>query len=118
MLFSPHELAVGLVALYRNAASPPYREMVQRAGGDHTLALSSISRIVNRRALPVTERQMAAFLQGCGVRPGTKQHDAWLAAWSRTKTVSYVVRRSLSPSWGGVHGVGLFRTGCGRSPSR
>ncbi|MFJ9825282.1 DEAD/DEAH box helicase family protein [Streptomyces sp. NPDC101160] len=34
------------------------------------------------------------------------------------KTVSYVVRRSLSRSWGGVRGVGLFRTGCGRSRSR
>jgi hypothetical protein len=30
------------------------------------------------------------------------------------KTVSYVVSRSLVRSWGGVRGVGLFRTGYGR----
>jgi hypothetical protein len=34
------------------------------------------------------------------------------------KTVSYVARRSLVRAWGGVRGVGLFRTACGRSRSR
>ncbi|MFD7499179.1 hypothetical protein ACFV8T_44255 [Streptomyces sp. NPDC059832] len=36
----------------------------------------------------------------------------------RAKTVSYVVSCSLGCAWGGIHGVGLFRTGCGRSRSR
>ncbi len=35
-----------------------------------------------------------------------------------SKTVSYVGLGRWAWLWGGVHGVGLFRTGCGRSRSR
>ncbi|MFF1977429.1 transposase, partial [Streptomyces sp. NPDC058204] len=37
------------------------------------------------------------------------------SAHVRAKTVSCVVSWSLCSAWGGVRGVGLFRTGCGRS---
>ncbi|MFD0371137.1 helix-turn-helix domain-containing protein [Streptomyces sp. NPDC127114] len=87
LIFAPYELAVGLVALHKNAGSPSYREMTRRAGGSHLLPLSSISRILNRRTLPVSQQQMAAFIEGCGVRAGTKAHDEWLAAWSRSREI-------------------------------
>ncbi|MEV4504711.1 tetratricopeptide repeat protein [Streptomyces klenkii] len=80
LISSPAELGNALVALYRNAGAPTYRQMQARAG-IHWLALSSLSRILNRRMLPGSRGQMAAFLQGCGV-PERQQGD-WVEAWRR-----------------------------------
>ncbi|MEV6332269.1 helix-turn-helix transcriptional regulator [Streptomyces sp. NPDC051909] len=78
---TPDQLADGLTAIHQNYGAPSYREMQRRAGGKHMIATSSISRILNRQMLPVDERQMAAFLQGCGMP--VKLHKEWLNAWTR-----------------------------------
>ncbi|MFD3998996.1 multiprotein-bridging factor 1 family protein [Streptomyces sp. NPDC058583] len=77
---APHALADALKAIHINYGAPTYREMQHRAGS-HVLPLSSISRILQRQMLPVDERQMAAFLTGCGVP--YKEQEAWLDAWAR-----------------------------------
>ncbi|MFG2776131.1 helix-turn-helix domain-containing protein [Streptomyces sp. NPDC048350] len=77
---APHDLADALEALHRNAGAPSYREMQRRASA-HLLPLASISRILNRKMLPVDEQQMAAFLTGCGMPSNT--HAVWLDAWAR-----------------------------------
>lgn len=72
-----------LTTLYVNQGVPTYREMQSHAGGKHMLPISSISRILNRKMLPVDEHQMAAFLQGCFVFP--RDQEKWLQAWRRVK---------------------------------
>ncbi|WKU42649.1 tetratricopeptide repeat protein [Streptomyces sp. VNUA116] len=80
LISAPAELGNALVGLYRNAGAPTYRKMQARAG-THWLALSSLSRILNRQMLPGSRGQMIAFLQGCGVPE--KQQGDWIEAWRR-----------------------------------
>ncbi|MFF2778843.1 hypothetical protein ACFVU3_28540 [Streptomyces sp. NPDC058052] len=79
----PTALLDGLAALHVNLGARPYEEMQKRVGGAHMLPLSSISRILNREMLPVDERQMAAFIQGCGVL--NRDWLKWMEAWRRVK---------------------------------
>ncbi|RSS57451.1 helix-turn-helix transcriptional regulator [Streptomyces sp. WAC01280] len=74
-------LADALEALYRNAGAPTYREMQKSAGGAYLLPLSSISRILGRKMLPVDEQQLVAFLRGC--RVPQREHGEWVEAWRR-----------------------------------
>ncbi|MFB7429043.1 hypothetical protein ACFC0K_37790 [Streptomyces hydrogenans] len=80
---TPAALLDGLAALHVNLGARPYEEMQERAGGAHMLPLSSISRILNREMLPVDEKQMNAFIQGCGVLD--RDREKWMEAWHRVK---------------------------------
>ncbi|WP_405861904.1 hypothetical protein OG361_40765 [Streptomyces sp. NBC_00090] len=80
---TPAALLNGLAALHVNLGAQPYAQMQNLAGGAHMLPLSSISRILNREMLPVDERQMAAFIQGCGVL--NRDREKWMETWRRVK---------------------------------
>lgn len=80
---TPAMLLDGLFALHVNNGARPYEEMQELAGGAPLLPLSSISRILNRGMVPVDEQQMAAFVQGCGVRRDAQ--EKWMEAWRRAK---------------------------------
>ncbi|MFF6888597.1 helix-turn-helix domain-containing protein [Streptomyces sp. NPDC012421] len=92
---TPSALLDGLAALHVNLGARPYEEMQKRAGGAPMLPLSSISRILNREMLPVDEKQMAAFIQGCGVL--NRDREKWMQAWRRVKGVERRPSRPPEP---------------------
>ncbi|MFF3843409.1 helix-turn-helix domain-containing protein [Streptomyces sp. NPDC001930] len=101
---TPAQLADALIAIHQNYGALPYREMQRRAGGKHLIATSSISRILNRLMLPVDERQMIAFLKGCGMP--SRLHEEWVNAWARAARPaanSDLTRLTLSPQGSGQH---------------
>ncbi|MFD8953911.1 helix-turn-helix domain-containing protein [Streptomyces xanthophaeus] len=89
------ELRTALVALHRQAGSPSYRHMQDRAG-QVWLALSSLSRILNRKMLPTSRGQMSAFLRGCGAPEEQRGH--WLTAWERVTRPYRLPSTRLSPA--------------------
>ena len=62
------------------------------------------------------EQGEAVARRGDAVGNGADVGEPLPAALS--KSVSYVLPGSLSRAWGGARGVGLLRTGCGRSRGR
>ncbi|WHM41119.1 helix-turn-helix transcriptional regulator [Streptomyces sp. BPTC-684] len=86
LISSQAELSLGLVDLYERDGLPSFREMQRRAGAEW-LAISSISRIVHREALPASRGQMAAFLRAC--RVSRKVQSDWLDTWQRVVSRPY-----------------------------
>ncbi|MEV6594924.1 helix-turn-helix domain-containing protein [Streptomyces acidicola] len=76
------DLSSALYALYEHAGAPPLREVQARAGGAVHLPLSTLARIVSRDTLPADERQLLAFLTGCGVE-GEERQGKWRMAWTK-----------------------------------
>ncbi|MER7514264.1 helix-turn-helix transcriptional regulator [Streptomyces lavendulae] len=74
------DLSKALEYLYEAADAPPFREMQERCGNPHALPISTISRIVARETTPADERQLLAFVHGCGIQD---QDKAWRAAWAK-----------------------------------
>lgn len=77
------DLSMALEYLYEAAGAPTFREMQERSGNPHALPISTISRIVARETTPADERQLLAFIHGCGIHD---QDDAWRAAWTKITT--------------------------------
>ncbi|MEV7173990.1 helix-turn-helix transcriptional regulator [Streptomyces sp. NPDC093224] len=74
------DLSIALEYVYEAAGAPSYREIRDRSGDPFGLSVSTVGRIVTRQSLPVDERQLLAFLHGCGVH----DHDAaWRKAWEK-----------------------------------
>ncbi|MFI5548020.1 helix-turn-helix domain-containing protein [Streptomyces sp. NPDC051815] len=74
------DLSIALEYVYEAAGAPSYREIRDRSGDPFGLSVSTVGRIVTRQSLPVDERQLLAFLHGCGVH----DHDAaWRTAWEK-----------------------------------
>ncbi|MFJ2109843.1 hypothetical protein ACIOHH_35365 [Streptomyces microflavus] len=76
------DLSQALSALYEHAGAPPLREVQANAGGSVHLPLSTLARIVSRETLPADERQLLAFLTGCGLHDQAQQRK-WSRAWAK-----------------------------------
>ncbi|MFJ4321398.1 helix-turn-helix domain-containing protein [Streptomyces lavendulae] len=77
------DLSMALEYLYEAAGAPPFREMQERCGNPHALPISTVSRIVARETTPADERQLLAFVHGCGIRD---RDDDWRDAWAKITT--------------------------------
>lgn len=80
------DLSKALEALYESAGAPPLRTVRADSGDPLALPLSTLARIVRRESLPADERQLMAFVHGCGAdnRDGRK----WLEAWEKLHTTT------------------------------
>lgn len=76
------DLAAALAELYEDAGAPPYREL-EKAGPYGVLPVSTARRITRKEALPRTQEQLVAFLEGCGVP--ARRHKEWIEAWERAR---------------------------------
>ncbi|MGW6861774.1 helix-turn-helix domain-containing protein [Streptomyces xanthophaeus] len=74
------DLSIALQYVYEAAGAPSYREIRDQSGDPFALSVSTVGRIVTRQSLPFDERQLLAFLHGCGAF----DHDAaWHKAWEK-----------------------------------
>jgi transcriptional regulator with XRE-family HTH domain len=72
------QLHAAMLDLYQRQGSPPYRQLVTRAGDQGRLSSSAISRVLRRQTVP-SLKFLLAFVTACGVtrlRP-------WETAWQR-----------------------------------
>ncbi|MEY2231121.1 MULTISPECIES: helix-turn-helix domain-containing protein [Streptomyces] len=74
------DLAQALLYVYEAAGAPSLREVHDRCGNPHALPVSTIGRIVARTTTPADEKQLLAFLHGCGIR---NRDQDWLKAWEK-----------------------------------
>ncbi|MET7650504.1 MULTISPECIES: helix-turn-helix domain-containing protein [unclassified Streptomyces] len=74
------DLSRALEYVYEAAGAPTLRELRDRSGEPLLLPISTLSRIVSRRTTPVDERQLLAFIHGCGI---THQDSLWSTAWKK-----------------------------------
>ncbi|MDD9375467.1 hypothetical protein M8Z33_02030 [Streptomyces sp. ZAF1911] len=85
------DLAVGLLYVYEAAGAPSFREVHARSGNPHALPISTVGRIVARTAMPADEKQLLAFIHGCGV---LNRDQEWVRAWRKARTGSAVASRA------------------------
>ncbi|MFJ1958797.1 helix-turn-helix domain-containing protein [Streptomyces microflavus] len=83
--FADHaDFRMGLYVLYERAGAPPLR-VVQEKGGAIYLPLTTLTRIVHQKTLPVYRQQLIAFLHGCGTR-WERGEKMWVEAYARVTT--------------------------------
>ncbi|MGW7328132.1 helix-turn-helix domain-containing protein [Streptomyces sp. NPDC054840] len=74
------DLAQALLYVYEAAGAPSLREVHDRCDNPHALPVSTIGRIVARTTTPADEKQLLAFLHGCGI---WNRDQNWLKAWEK-----------------------------------
>jgi transcriptional regulator with XRE-family HTH domain len=77
------DLSKALEALYERAGAPPLRTVRADSEDPLGLPLSTLARIVSRKTLPVDERQLLAFVHGCGVPEA--EYGPWREAWRKLR---------------------------------
>ncbi|WCD91340.1 hypothetical protein KPP03845_200301 (plasmid) [Streptomyces xanthophaeus] len=103
-------LSEAMEYFYEKAGAPPLRQLQERAGGAHLLAVSSAARIVNREALPASRQQCVAFLTACDLTD--RAADRWATAYERVVTAS-VIAGAPSPDLEAAISVLLNHEGVG-----
>ncbi|MEU6242775.1 helix-turn-helix transcriptional regulator [Streptomyces sp. NPDC047024] len=84
MLRDLADLGAGLADVHEKGGAPSRRDMERRAraAGD-SLSSSAAQRIVTRRQVPSSRKQLVAFLRACEVPE--KDHAEWVQAWARVR---------------------------------
>ncbi|MFJ9380177.1 helix-turn-helix domain-containing protein [Streptomyces sp. NPDC101455] len=96
LIHNKADLALALAAAYERAGAPPLRDLDRP--GRAPVPLATAWRIVNRKALPATVRQMLTFLTACGVHPAEQRPyiDAYHRITAESGTRPAPPRRQLT----------------------
>ncbi|MFF1680770.1 helix-turn-helix domain-containing protein [Streptomyces sp. NPDC058256] len=79
LIHTADDLGAALAAAYERAGAPPLRDLDRP--GRAPVPLATAWRIVNRKGLPATVRQMLAFLTACNIHPA--QQRPYIDAYHR-----------------------------------
>lgn len=78
------DLSRALEYIYEAAGAPTLREIRDRSGDPLSLPTSTLARIIARKTTPADERQLLAFIHGCGIP--RDQDPMWSDAWAKVST--------------------------------
>ncbi|MFJ6076381.1 helix-turn-helix domain-containing protein [Streptomyces sp. NPDC093065] len=113
LISDQRDLSRALEYVYELAGAPSLREIQEKSGEPLALPISTISRIVSRQTTPVDERQLLAFIHGCGI---TDQDAMWSEVWTAVNERMHLVADSPEGVFATVSRATLSRYLPGRDP--